>query len=90
MGLPVLTRSGRTFASRMAGSLLTALELPELITTTLEDYEERAVQLATQADLMPGLRQRLQEGRTTSALFDTPAFVRDFEDAISSVALRTA
>ncbi|MCQ2996232.1 tetratricopeptide repeat protein [Pseudomonas syringae] len=90
MGLPVLTRSGRTFASRMAGSLLTALELPELITTTLGDYEERAVQLATQADLLPGLRQRLQEGRTTSALFDTPAFVRDFEDAISSVALRTA
>jgi predicted O-linked N-acetylglucosamine transferase (SPINDLY family) len=90
MGLPVLTRSGRTFASRMAGSLLTALELPELITTTLEEYEERAVQLATQTDLLPGLRQRLTEGRTTSPLFDTPRFVRDFENAISSVALRTA
>jgi predicted O-linked N-acetylglucosamine transferase (SPINDLY family) len=86
MGLPVLTRSGRTFASRMAGSLLTSLELPELITTTLAEYEERAVELATQADLLPGLRERLQQGREHSVLFDTPRFVRDFEDAISSVA----
>jgi len=86
MGLPVLTRSGRTFASRMAGSLLTSLDLPELITTTVADYEERAVELATQADLLPALRERLQQGREHSVLFDTPRFVRDFEDAISSVA----
>ncbi|KQQ65585.1 acetylglucosamine transferase [Pseudomonas sp. Leaf127] len=87
MGLPVLTRSGRTFASRMAGSLLTALDLPELITTTLADYEDRAVQLATEPDLLPGLRQRLIQARDTSPLFDTPGFVRDFEAAISRVAL---
>ncbi|GAB7527815.1 O-linked acetylglucosamine transferase [Pseudomonas sp. 3A(2025)] len=87
MGLPVLTRSGRTFASRMAGSLLTALDLPELITTTLADYEDRAVQLATQPGLLPELRQRLAQARNDSPLFDTPGFVRDFEAAISSVAL---
>jgi predicted O-linked N-acetylglucosamine transferase (SPINDLY family) len=87
MGLPVLTRSGRTFASRMAGSLLSALEMPELITTTLAEYEERAVQLATQPGLLPELRQRLVQARDTSPLFDTPGFVRDFEAAISRVAL---
>ncbi|MNM44145.1 Tetratricopeptide repeat protein [compost metagenome] len=86
MGLPVLTRSGRTFASRMAGALLTALELPELITSTLAEYEERAVELATRAGLLSGLRERLQQGREHSVLFDTPRFVKDFEDAISSVA----
>lgn len=86
MGLPVLTRSGRTFASRMAGSLLTSLALPELITTTLAEYEERAVELATQAGLLSGLRERLRQGREHSVLFDTPRFVRDFETAISSVA----
>jgi predicted O-linked N-acetylglucosamine transferase (SPINDLY family) len=86
MGLPVLTRSGRTFASRMAGSLLTSLGLPELITTTQAEYEDRAVELATQADLLPGLRERLVRGREHSVLFDTPRFVRDFEEAISSVA----
>ena len=37
MGLPVLTRSGRTFASRMAGALLTACRLSELVTYTLQD-----------------------------------------------------
>jgi predicted O-linked N-acetylglucosamine transferase (SPINDLY family) len=82
MGLPVLTRSGRTFASRMAGSLLTALDLPELITTCLLDYEQRAIELAYDRQQLAALRQRLQQGRETSLLFDMPRFVRSFEDAI--------
>lgn len=90
MGLPVLTRSGRTFASRMAGSLLTALDLPELITETLDEYEDRAVQLATQVGYLAGLRLRLTEARQCSPLFDMPRFVRDFESTISTVALRPA
>jgi predicted O-linked N-acetylglucosamine transferase (SPINDLY family) len=84
MGLPVLTRSGRTFASRMAGSLLTALELPELITDNLADYEQRAVELARDPEQLAALRQRLQQGRETSLLFDMPRFVRSFEDAVST------
>lgn len=47
MGLPILTLSGRTFASRMAGSLLNSVGLPELITCTLQDYEDKAVNLAS-------------------------------------------
>ena len=47
MGLPILTCSGRTFASRMAGSLLSAAGLPELITTDLAGYEDKAVALLT-------------------------------------------
>ena len=88
MGLPVLTRSGRTFASRMAGSLLHSLELPELITTTLEEYEERAVRLGSDALLYCDLRQRLGNARQTAPLFDMPSFVRDFGEAISQVARR--
>ncbi|GLK90059.1 O-linked acetylglucosamine transferase [Pseudomonas turukhanskensis] len=84
MGLPVLTRSGRTFASRMAGSLLTALELPELITDNLADYERRAVELANDAVQLRGLRQRLELGRETSLLFDMPRFVRSFENGVSA------
>jgi predicted O-linked N-acetylglucosamine transferase (SPINDLY family) len=90
MGLPVLTRSGRTFASRMAGSLLNALNLPELITTTLAEYEARAIQLATNAELLAQLKQRLLDGRTNSPLFDSQGFVRDFEQSISTVALRAS
>lgn len=87
MGLPVLTRSGRTFASRMAGSLLTALGLPELICDSLQAYEDRAVALAAQAGGLATLRERLRSGREASALFDTPRFVRDFEAALKQVAL---
>lgn len=89
MGLPVLTRSGRTFASRMAGSLLTSLNLPELITTNIGDYEEQAVQLATNSKKYTKLKRRLADGRKTSPLFDVPSFVRDFEDAVSSVLIKS-
>lgn len=88
MGLPVLTRSGRTFASRMAGSLLTALELPELITTSLADYEARAIEIATQPELHAELKARLKAGREQSPLFDMPRFVKDFGDAVERVAIR--
>ncbi|UUY09024.1 acetylglucosamine transferase [Pseudomonas sp. J452] len=82
MGLPVLTRSGRTFASRMAGSLLTALELPELITNDLASYEQRAVELASAPAVLQALKERLQRGRDASPLFDMPRFVRSFEDGL--------
>ncbi len=79
MGLPVLTRCGRTFASRMAGALLTAAGLPELITNTLSDYEEKAVELAHTPDRCRDLRERLRGVRENGVLFDTPRFVRNLE-----------
>lgn len=88
MGLPVLTRSGRTFASRMAGSLLTSLGLSELITTDITEYEEQAVLLATNPGMLLKLKDRLTEARSTSPLFDMPRFVRHFEEAIKSVVVR--
>lgn len=88
MGLPVLTRSGRAFASRMAGALLTGLELPELITYSLEDYEARAIAIANSPGLHRDLHQRLAHGRDHSAVFDMPQFVQDFSDAVHRVAVR--
>jgi predicted O-linked N-acetylglucosamine transferase (SPINDLY family) len=72
----------------MAGSLLTALELPEQITGSLAAYDERAVEIATQPVLAAELKRRLAEARATSPLFDLPRFVRGFESAIASKALR--
>ncbi|WP_371876373.1 O-linked N-acetylglucosamine transferase, SPINDLY family protein [Pseudoduganella chitinolytica] len=89
-GLPVLTWAGRTFCSRMAGSLLHAVGLPELVTHTLADYEEVAVALGTDRARMAALRQRLADNRDTSPLFDTPRFVRDYEDLLASVVRRPA
>lgn len=79
MGLPVLTRSGRCFASRMAGALLTAAGLDELVTYTLQDYEETAVVLAHDAEWCRRIREGLKNTRNVGALFDTPRFVRNLE-----------
>ncbi|WP_341303430.1 tetratricopeptide repeat protein [Pseudomonas sp. TMP25] len=79
MGLPVLTRSGQTFASRMAGALLTAADLEELITFDVSSYEEKAVALAATAEKCNAMRQHLQQVRENGALFDTPRFVQNLE-----------
>ena len=50
MGLPVLTCIGNSFASRVAASLLNAVNLPELITTNQEQYESLAIELATKPE----------------------------------------
>jgi len=89
-GLPLLTCAGRTFSSRMAGSLLHAVGLPELVTHTLADYEELAVALATDRVRLAELRRRLAGNRDSSPLFDTPRFVRDYEDLLAGVVRRPA
>lgn len=80
-GLPVLTCSGQTFAGRIATSLLVSLDLPELVTSTLADYEERAIELATDAGRMILLRERLAERRGAAALFDARRQTRALESA---------
>ena len=82
MGLPLLTLTGRSFASRMAGALLTAAGLESLITFNLNDYEEKAVALANQPEEMARLRAQLQEVHSGGVLFDTPRFVRNLEDRL--------
>jgi len=78
-GLPALTCPGRTFASRMAGSLLNAVGLPELIVPDWLAYENKAVQLALQPAELESYRHRLQTSAKSSALFDTKRFVRNLE-----------
>jgi len=80
-GLPVLTLPGDTFASRVAGSLLTAVGIPELIAGSLAEYEALAVGLARDPARLAELRARLARDRDSSPLFDTPAFVRNLESA---------
>lgn len=81
MGLPVLTCAGETFASRVAGSLLQNANVPELITQTLDDYAQLALQLAANPEQLTALRRRLIASRSTMSLFDTPAFTRHVEHA---------
>jgi len=82
VGLPILTLCGRAFAARMAGALLTAAELPELITYNLADYEEKAVALANNPAGCQRLRQHLSTVRQSGALFDTERFARNLEQRL--------
>jgi protein O-GlcNAc transferase len=81
MGLPVLTCAGTTFAGRVGGSLLRAAGLPELITSSLDEYTELALRLAETPDLLAGLRHRLAQNRSTMPLFDIARYTRDLEAA---------
>ena len=80
-GLPVLTRRGATFQSRVCASLLVAVGLPELVTETTTDYEALAVTLAADRPRLNELRQRLCANRLTHPLFDTPRYARHLERA---------
>jgi protein O-GlcNAc transferase len=80
-GLPVLTCAGNTIIGRVAGSLLHAVGLPELVTTSLEEYEALALRLARDAQLLNRLRARLANNRRTYPLFDTARYTRNLEAA---------
>jgi predicted O-linked N-acetylglucosamine transferase (SPINDLY family) len=80
-GLPVLTCAGSTFAGRVAGSLLRAIGLDELITTSLDEYQALALRLAREPHLLAELRARLIQNRQTHPLFDTARFTRNIEAA---------
>jgi predicted O-linked N-acetylglucosamine transferase (SPINDLY family) len=84
-GLPVLTRAGRSFASRVAASLLQAIGLPELITRTDQHYEDLAVALAQDPARLQALQQRLAANRLTQPLFNCERFTRNLESAFEQV-----
>ena len=82
-GLPVLTCSGDTFAGRVAGSLLLAIGVPELVTSSLEEYEQMSLALARAPQCLIALRQKLEKNRDACALFDLPKSTGNIEAAYS-------
>jgi len=79
MAVPVLTISGRGFASRVCSSVLKAANLAELTVPDIQTYIETAVQLGSDGNRLSKLKTRLVEGRNTCLLFDTPRLVRELE-----------
>jgi protein O-GlcNAc transferase len=90
MGVPVLTCAGESFSARMAGSLLSGLELPELVTASLSDYESMALDLANSPMRLRALRQRLVQARPTHPFFDTDRYRRHLESAYQTMWERSA
>ena len=89
MGTPLLTLSGRSYISRMAGSLLTHVGLPDLVTESLAHYERLAIQLGRQPQRVASYKRYLAEYGRASSLFDVPGFVRDLESAFERLALES-
>ncbi|WP_284617135.1 O-linked N-acetylglucosamine transferase, SPINDLY family protein [Aquabacterium humicola] len=87
MGTPILTLAGRSYISRMAGSLLTAVGLPDLITETLADYERLAVAIGRTPARAASYKRYLAEHGRQSPLFDLPRLVRDIETQFERLAL---
>jgi predicted O-linked N-acetylglucosamine transferase (SPINDLY family) len=79
MGVPVLTCSGRSFASRVCGSLVRAAGLPDLVCASLDEYVDRAVALGRDRATLRAYRSRLEAARDSSVLFDSPGLVRGLE-----------
>jgi predicted O-linked N-acetylglucosamine transferase (SPINDLY family) len=79
-GLPVLTRAGKSFPSRIAASLVTAAGLPELVTESAQDYEALALALARDPARLKTLHDRL--AKREAPLFDMARFTRDLEAAL--------
>jgi predicted O-linked N-acetylglucosamine transferase (SPINDLY family) len=84
-GLPVLTCVGDTFPGKVGASLLNAIRLPELITTTIEAYEHTAIDLATHPEKLAVIKRKLADNRLTTPLFDTKLFTRHIEAAYTAM-----
>jgi predicted O-linked N-acetylglucosamine transferase (SPINDLY family) len=80
-GLPVLTLTGKSFASRVAASLLNAIGLPEFITSTQDGYEALAIELALNPKKLADIKLKLANNRLAAPLFDTPLFAKNLETA---------
>ena len=81
MGCPVMTQAGQSYPSRVAGSLLTTVGLPELIATSLDAYEQLAIKLAQNPGDCARYRRQLDACRATTPLFDVAVFAKNLERA---------
>ena len=84
-GVPVLTCTGTSFAGRVATSMLTTLDMPELITTNVNQYESVAHELALNPEKLQAIKSKLARNRLSSPLFNASLITRDIEKAYQAM-----
>jgi len=84
-GLPVLTCKGKIFAGRMGSSLLNAVNMPELITENLEQYESLAIKLANNPEQLKIIKDKLDKNLPTALLYDINLFTKNIEDGYQKI-----
>lgn len=80
-GLPVVTLSGRTFASRVAASLLKAVDLSECITNNLDQYVQLIFKAVNDYEWLQSIRKKLTQNKLSKPLFDTLSYAQHLESA---------
>jgi len=81
VGLPVITQLGWGFPARVTGSVLSAIDLPELIASSAAEYEALALDLAVNPERLRSIKVKLAENRLSTPLFDTGLFTKHIEEA---------
>ena len=89
MGVPVITLIGKSFASRVAASLLNAVNMPELITNTREQYESLATNLALDTEKLRIVKSKLINNLPKTALFNCQTFTKNLELAFAKMHQRS-
>jgi predicted O-linked N-acetylglucosamine transferase (SPINDLY family) len=85
MGLPMLTLKGESYQARMGASIVNALNLPELITSTPEEYEALAIELATNPKKLKSIKDKLAKNLSTAPLYNTKLFTKNLESAFTQM-----
>ena len=84
-GLPILTKSGNSFSSRICGSILKYINLDEMVTKTNEEYFAKAVELATRSEKYKIIKNKIIQAKLSGSLFDTKKYTRNLEEAFKKV-----
>ena len=85
-GLPVVTKEGKQFAARVTSSLLNSIDLNELITKNIDDYEKLILELALNKNKLSKIKEKLSINRLKKKpLFNTELYTKNFENGLQKV-----
>ena len=84
-GVPVLTKRGNSFHSRVASSLLKTSNLDELITHTDKDYVDKAIKIGNDKNYLKHLKDKLANSKNINPLFDSETYTKNLEQALEVV-----
>ena len=84
-GLPVITRVGNSFPSRVSASLLTAIDLPELITHTEKEFEDLAIEFANNKSKLDEIKIKLEKNKISESLFNTKLYTKNIESSFKII-----
>ena len=84
-GCPLVGLRGNSFASRVSASILGTCGLPDLVTDTLPQYEQKIITLATDRTTLAEVKSRIATARDHAPLFDATAFTHDFEQILITI-----